>query len=168
MTTPNDFQQQVYPAQPGYPPPVQPAAKPAANQKKVIAAFIGGAVVLLAAATIVSLTLVKDVPQRMTIDFGLFDTSGGTSCASGGDGGYNDIAPGMPVTVKDEEGTVLASTTLPSKGHESSVGCIWTMHVLVPDDAKQYGVEGGRRGTVTYSHSQMVKKDWKVELSVGP
>ena len=160
---------QTYDA-PVYPPvvetaPVQPA--PAPDKQKRISWLILGAFVLAAAvAGTLVFTLQGSSDRLLTIEYGLLDSEGGSDC-SGGDGGYSDIGPGMPVTVSDEKGTILASTTLPEDGEEFAFGCIWTMHVAVPGDAAQYSVEGGRRGAVTYSQQELDKADWKVSVGIG-
>ena len=61
---------------------------------------------------------------------------------------------------------MLASSELPATG-SGGYGCVWTMHVLVPDNAAQYGIAVGRRGTVTFSHERLVASKWAAELSIG-
>jgi hypothetical protein len=155
---------QTYDA-PAYQPVVEypPAPDP---QKRVSWLILGAFLLVAAVAGTLILTLKGGDERLLTIEYGLLDTDGGSDC-SGGGGGYNDIAPGMPVTVSDEKGTILASTMLPEDGEEYPFGCIWTMHVAVPDDAAQYSVEGGRRGAVTYSHQELDKDDWKVSVGIG-
>jgi hypothetical protein len=146
-------------------PPAQPAPAPDMH-KRISRLILGGFVLVAAVAGTLIFTLQGGHDRLLTIEYGLLDTDGGSDC-SGGGGGYDDIAPGMPVTVSDEKGTIIASTSLPDEGEEFGVGCIWTMRVAVPDDAAQYAIEGGRRGTVTYSHQELEGDHWKASISVG-
>lgn len=154
---------------PGYAPlGVQPA-EPVTHRSRGALLIAGGVLAVGAIATVLSLTLGGSPGQPLTLKFTLFDVDDGGSCATGGFGGYGDIGPGQPVTVKDETGKVLASTTLPDSGEDAGagMGCTWTMHVVVPDDAEQYGVEVGRRGTVTYSRDEIARNDWVVETGIS-
>ena len=153
---------------PGYSPflPAAPAAPPVRRNRRSL--FIVGGVVALVAIGVGVNALAGDTERPMTIKFTLFDVDGGIHCDSGGTGGYSDIGPGQPVTVKDETGKILASTTLPDTGEEADgLGCTWTMHVLVPEDAAQYGVEVGRRGTVTFEHDKLAKDKWVAETGIS-
>jgi hypothetical protein len=151
------------PSTPLYPPP-DPSLAPTPwfRQRRTLAVLGAIAALALIGGLLVNL-LTGSTPQPLTIDVGLLDAD--SSC-SGGAGGYSDIGPGQPVTVKDENGKILASTVLPDTG-SSVFGCVWTMQVLVPGDAQQYGIEMGRRGTVTFSHDKLVADHWKAELSIG-
>jgi hypothetical protein len=159
--------------------PVQPAAVPAtgaapfpaepapARDKRTRTSLLVVAFFVLVVAVAGTLVFTLQASrQPLTIEYGLLDTDGGSDC-SGGDGGYSDIAPGMPVTVADEKGTILASTTIPETGEDLGFGCIWTLRVAVPDDAAQYSIEGGRRGAVTYSHQELQAQHWQVSLGIG-
>jgi len=151
--------------QPTLPPSVpEPAPAPNRNRRYLL---LGGALalVVIVVVAIVALTGSSDRPLKVSI--ALFDLDGSSDC-SGGTGGYNDIGPGMPVTVKDETGKIIGSGSLPEHGKDlEGLGCEWSISVIVPDDAKQYAVEGGDRGAVTYSRAQLDKDGWKAELSIG-
>ncbi|MCU1614692.1 MAG: putative rane protein [Frankiales bacterium] len=141
--------------------PVAPAPVAPSRRKPLL---IAAGVLVAGLATAATLLLTSGPTMHpLTIDVALLDADSG---CSGGAGGYSDIGPGQPVTVKDENGKILASTVLPDTGG-GSFGCVWTMHVVVPDNAQQYGVEMGRRGTVTFSHDKLVADHWKAELSIG-
>jgi hypothetical protein len=160
---------QTYDA-PAYPSVVEqpptPTA-PAPDEQKRKSWLILGAFLLVAAVAGALIFTLKGTDDRLlTVELSLLDFDGASDC-SGGDGGYSDIGPGMPITVTDEKGTILASTTLPEQGEVSGFGCVWTMRVPVTDDAAQYSVGGGRRGSVTYSHQELESQHWKVSLSLG-
>ena len=105
-------------------------------------------------------------------DFLLTDTSttgggiddSGVSCQ--GDGGYSDIGPGTNVTVKNEKGELLATTTL-GTGSGGSTYCEFKFMLTVPDNAKFYTFEVGRRGELSYSHDEMDSSGWSVGASLG-
>lgn len=88
----------------------------------------------------------------------------GATCE--GDGGYSDLAPGMPITVKDENGKILGATTL-GTGTGSSNQCTFTFVLDGVGEANIYSVEGGRRGAVSYPRSQLESAGWTVALSIG-
>jgi hypothetical protein len=81
------------------------------------------------------------------------------------DTGYDDLTAGAPVTVKDQAGTVLASTFL-TDGTESGSDCNFGVSVTVPD-ADFYQVEIGHRGAVTFSKSELETDGWVAALSIG-
>jgi hypothetical protein len=144
-----------------------PAADPAQNRRNPLVLIIGiGA--LLTALVAVTLVLVftgsNERPMKVTL--ALFDSD--ATCTEGGSGGYDDIGPGMPITVKDQDGKVIGSESLPADGeYYAGAGCEWTVTVMVPDDAQQYAVEGGSRGAVTYSRAKLEENNWTAELSIG-
>jgi hypothetical protein len=136
------------------------------NRTKILIA-LGGAVLLVVIIAIVLLTGSSERPLKVRL--GLFDA--GSDC-DGGSGGYDDLGPGMPITVKDQDGKLIGSSTLPEGGEPQEIdglrfGCIWETVVMVPDDAEQYAVEGGSRGAVTYSRDTIENEGWIAELSIG-
>jgi hypothetical protein len=140
------------------------AGSPPRNRRKLWIALAALIIVIVIGVALTLVLTLSDGPGRpLTIKFGLLDAD--SSC-SGGSGGYSDIDPGMPVTVRDQDNKIIASTTLPEDG-EGGFGCIWTMRVAVPDDAEQYSIEGGSRGAVTYSRQQLEEDDWTAELVLG-
>lgn len=111
-------------------------------------------------------------PHTITGRLSLHDTSEsqsgivtyGTSCS--GAGGYSDIGSGTQVTVTNESGKVLATSSL---GVGSGViVCDFDFTVKVPN-ASFYRIEigGGRRGVMTYSRQQMEDAGWSVNLTLG-
>src|SRR4051794_21202070 len=92
-----------------------PPAAPAGRTPATRGLLVAGAFVLVAAVVVTLALTLTSTKQKLTIEYGLMDFGGGSDC-SGGSGGYGDIGPGMPVTVSDENGQILASTRLPEKG----------------------------------------------------
>ena len=158
------------PYQPSYQsqpvPPAMPVAPPPPRSRRWLLA-IGGAAL---AVTAVAATVIALVPgeEELTVGLALFDPDG-VSCASGGSGGFSDIGPGMPITVRDQAGKIIGSGALPDHGEAAGggMGCVWTTTVTVPDDAEQYAVEGGDRGAVTFARQKLEENGWEAALSIG-
>lgn len=153
------------------PPPPPPAPPTPWYRRRRLQVLAGAVTALVALAIVLPLTLTggpTEVP--MTIVLALIDSDGG-NCSDGGNGGYGDIEPGMPVTVEDESHKVLASSSLPSHGYDGDgsvdMGCVWKMVVKVPADRQQYGVTAGSRGTVTFDRTQLIRDKWEASLSIG-
>jgi hypothetical protein len=107
-----------------------------------------------------------DTGRNVIIRFTLYDLeTAGASCR--GQGGYSDIAPGAPVTVKNESGEILGAGTL-GVGSSVSGTCIWSVQLSgVPSGEKFYSAEVGDRGAITYSEAELAAADWTFELSLG-
>ena len=84
-----------------------------------------------------------------------------------GTGGYDDIAEGASVVVRDEANKVLATGTLKAGKIVALETCRFDFTVDNLPDAKFYQVEVSHRGAVTYSKSDLDSKGWKVALSLG-
>lgn len=111
--------------------------------------------------------------HTVTGSFVLTDTSvdlAGITAIGGqcqGTDGYSDLGPGTPVTLKDENGTILADASL-SLGTGTSSQCTFTFTLTgVPDTARFYSVEVGRRGAITDSHDELQAAGWMFSLSMG-
>lgn len=88
----------------------------------------------------------------------------GGSCT--GANGYSDIGSGTQVTVMNESGKVLATTSLaPGSG---VIVCTFAFSVKVPS-ASFYRIAVGseRRGVMTYSRQDMEANSWTVDLTIG-
>src|SRR4051794_16490416 len=114
---------------PGYAPLEMHLEAPATPRSRIALLIAGGGLAVGAVATLLALTLGGGPGQALTLKFTLFDVEDGGNCATGGSGGYGDLGPGQPVTVKDETGKIVASTTLPDSGEDAGagMGCTWTM-----------------------------------------
>jgi hypothetical protein len=101
--------------------------------------------------------------------FDLFDDrflyqADGSSCS--GFGGYGDIRAGIPVTVRDESGTLLASSSLRG-GEVEGLRCVFTFELAGVERSEFYTFEVGRRGELTYSHAELVANGWHVGFYLG-
>lgn len=87
-----------------------------------------------------------------------------------GTGGYSDIRAGLDVVVKNEAGTIVATSELhdgPTAYDSSTRGrCIFEISVSVPD-ASFYSIEVGSRGELTYSRDDMESMGWVVGFTLG-
>ena len=144
------------------------APVPPATRRYPLGTLIAGAALLVGLLIALLLFLTGSTERPLKVQLALFDVDGSSDC-SGGSGGYSDIGPGMPITVRDQDGTLIGSSSLPSDGDDlGGMGCVWETVVTVPDDAQQYAVEGGSRGAVTYSLDTLENEDnWTAELSLG-
>ncbi|MEA5421492.1 hypothetical protein VB712_19900 [Spirulina sp. CCNP1310] len=84
-----------------------------------------------------------------------------------GTGGFGDIRTNMPVTIRDGEGTILATGETGSGKKESIVTCIFEFEVSEIPKVDFYSIEVGRRGQLNYSFQELEEKDWTVGLSLG-
>jgi hypothetical protein len=103
--------------------------------------------------------------HKMVVVLWLMDAD---ATCDGGTGGYSDVEPGMPITIRDENNKVIASTEVTDdpKFQTPGVGCMWNMWVNVPL-VKQYQVDSGRRGVVTFSREELEKAGWQAEVTLG-
>jgi hypothetical protein len=134
---------------------------------------IGGSVALGAIAVTVILVFAGG-GKDLRVNFALIDFDGGTTCA-GGTGGYGDVGPGMDVVVRDNDGSVIGSSSL-SGGEEIpypdepglTAGCEWTAVVEDLPGHDYYSVSVGRRGEQVYSGEDLEGQNWEINLSLGP
>jgi len=82
--------------------------------------------------------------------------------------GYSDVGSGTPVTLRDESGTVIGSGTLGMGRQPNTGSCVWGYSLTtVPTNVEYYTLTVGRRGDITYSRSEMISKEWKLQTSLG-
>ena len=113
--------------------------------------------------------VVSELPSfALNGTFTLFDSTGGTSTNCYGRGGYSDIESGVAVTVKDGFGTILATGSL-GNGQRSAAGgsCRFPFRIRDVKQSDFYSIEVGRRGSLSYSHSEMLANNWEVAFSLG-
>ncbi len=161
-------------------------AIPAGAQPAVIVSTPGGPrriwlvlgavifVAIVAAAAVVALAGSGGLTPHHTIA-GTFDliatdqtfpsiTSTGATCQ--GTGGYSDIQPGAPVTLKDGDGKILGSTSLLS-GTGTTSSCTFSFSIPDVPEVPFYSMEIGRRGAVTNSLAVMQANGWTFGLTLG-
>lgn len=88
-----------------------------------------------------------------------------------GTGGYSDIQSGMPVTIKDGSGAIIATGDVgigskPAESQYSSVQCMFSFSVGNIPKADFYQVQVGRRGVLNYSFAEIQQKNWEIALSL--
>ena len=107
------------------------------------------------------------LPQRTEYrdQFPMFQIGGDCSDGAISDG-YKDLRSGAKVTVKDGGGKTIGLGEL-GPGKIVASACKFTFTVLNIPAADFYEVEVGRRGSLTFSHDEMEKNEWKVAFSLG-
>lgn len=92
--------------------------------------------------------------------------SQGSSCA--GDGGYVDIDAGASVTLTDEAGTIIGTTSLDSGTASGRYDCelSFTFAPITPT-ARFYSVQVTHRGKVTDSAEELRAAGWHFQVSLG-
>lgn len=91
-----------------------------------------------------------------------------TSCV--GTGGYNDIGPGLSVTVRDESDDIVGVGELayqPPEGPVPPRRCDYIFTVDELPAAPFYQVEVGERGSLDFSADDLGAQGWHVELTLG-
>lgn len=76
----------------------------------------------------------------------------GASCT--GAGGYSDVNPGTPVTVKNGKGEILTTSYL-EEGKGGRFMCSFGMQFEVTEGHDRYVVSVGRRGELSYSFDEL-------------
>jgi hypothetical protein len=95
----------------------------------------------------------------------------GASCDPA-DAGYPDIHTDTPVAVRDGTGALLGDVTLTGgflrKGalDGRTDDCVFSFSLTVPDRTA-YRIEVGRRGVVPFQRSDLVRSNWKADLTIG-
>jgi hypothetical protein len=96
----------------------------------------------------------------------------GAPC-KGADVGYRDIRAGTTVTVRDQTAALLGTATLqggtlrkgPLRGEDDN--CVFSFSLTVPErDAYRIEVAKGR-GSVPFSRSDLERKSWRADLTLG-
>jgi hypothetical protein len=165
--------------EPGYPPMMTgyvPDAAPAARHKSraviivvaiiVIAALaLGGGYVLLGAGGHPTHQVAGTFVVTDTSIYASGITAFGSTCE--GSGGYSDLSAGVSVILKDENDKTISATSL-GEGTGNSTVCTFKFTLAdVPDNATFYNIQISHRGTVSFSHADMVKSGWTIGLSIG-
>lgn len=144
--------------------PTPPATTPSGRSRAplIIAGAILGAVLV---TVLIVVFLGGEETHVIQGEFTLLDSdTASNDCV--GTGGYNDIAPGVSVTVRDGSGSTLATGRLGEGEALTGLGCTYKFNVEVPD-AAFYRVEVSHRGELEYSKAELENADWKVDASLG-
>ena len=137
---------------------------------QIPAILVGLFLILLVISTGVRIAAGWGTPQSFSVngEFTLFANTDGPASNCYGTGGFSDIAQGLAVTVRNESGTILGTSRLGAGSRNVSGNrCEFTFVVRGIPKSAFYSVEVGRRGELTYSHSEMVQKSWRVTASLG-
>lgn len=86
------------------------------------------------------------------------------ACPEGSGGGYEDIARGGQVVIRDGNGSILATTSLLG-GTLGVHGCTFAYSAHVPD-VPFYEVTVTHRGALTYSKQQLAASRWHIASHV--
>lgn len=116
--------------------------------------------------------------DQITGTFTLTDSEGffGTWNSCIGEGGFSDFGPGMNVTVRDGDGSVIGSwstRSLTNADDEAETArsldtwCIVAFEVELTDEADFYLINVGRRGEISFTRDELAAQNWRVELSLG-
>lgn len=110
--------------------------------------FVEGFHVLETATITGSFTLNDEDPNRYSPAIEV----DGSSCV--GAGGYSDVNPGTPVTVKNGKGEILTTTYL-EDGRGGRFRCTFGFTFEVTEGQDRYVVAVGRRGELSYSFDEL-------------
>ena len=88
----------------------------------------------------------------------------GDACS--GDGGYSDIRNGTQVTVRDEDGTLLATGELTNSSY-TGLACEFSFLIADLPSVSFYVVEVANRGEIAYSAAELEEAGWAVRLQLG-
>lgn len=99
----------------------------------------------------------------------LDESRAGETCS--GSGGYSDFGDGMNVTIRDGNGTIIATTSSRDTKWTSldGVGGLWcrTSFESTADIVDFYEISIGRRGELSYSFDELEAVDFDVALTLG-
>jgi len=88
-----------------------------------------------------------------------------------GTGGFADMDGYMQVTVRDANGSIIATDHTSNgkrpNGEYSSVVCNFSFKLNNIPKSNFYSIEIGRRGKLNYSFEQMQEMQWDLGLSLG-
>lgn len=99
-------------------------------------------------------------------DFEEVEAARGAGVTCVGAGGYDDIEPGLEVTVRDEGDAVIGDGQL-TGGFVVSQGCVFDFKVPNLPRSNFYKVKVGNRGEQNYSYDEMKAAGWSLNLSLG-
>lgn len=160
---PSPKQQPVVPSAAGGPSPTADGLR----AKPRLALAWGGALVAVALVVVAAIALTR-ASHTVEGSFTLIDSDGFDNFGGGceGSGGYSDIGAGTDVTVRDEDGALLATTSL-GMGEEDEPLCTFEFTLEDVPEAKFYAFEVADRGELSYSYEEMEDNDWTFGATLG-
>ena len=87
--------------------------------------------------------------------------------------GYDDMAGGAQVVVRNGDGDIIATTRLDPgvqilvEGMDNFWYCTFTFEAELPPDESFYTVEVSHRGELSYSAAEMAAQNWTIDLVLG-
>jgi hypothetical protein len=93
-------------------------------------------------------------------------TGGGCTPEKAGPGEFADLKPGTPVVVTDASGAELAETGL-AGGSDMLSTCRFRFAVGPLDEADSYTIKVGERVPVTFTHEELVLRNWDIAFDYG-
>ena len=100
---------------------------------------------------------------------------GGGECR--GTGAYEDLRSGVPVVVRNDRDEQVGTGTLRARPAPTSADgtvplaerrrCVWEFAVPNLGAEAVYSVAIGNRGAVAYTHDELDKAGWTVQISLG-
>lgn len=94
---------------------------------------------------------------------------GGSKDECYGTGGFGDLRGGMPVVVKNEQGTIIATSSVKDGERDPkhpTVVCIFNFEVTKIPASKFYTLEIGRRSNLTFSRQELIDLGWRLRFSL--
>ena len=89
------------------------------------------------------------------------------------DGGFSDMRRGAQVVIKNDMGTVVASSRLgtgvaepPRLGASTTSFCVFPFEVTSVPTEKFYSVEIGNRSEIVYSFEDLQSAAWQIDLTL--
>lgn len=82
-----------------------------------------------------------------------------------GTGGYSDVGTGMPVTVKDQAGVIIATGATAF----DYITAVCALKFSIPNlpMASFYSIEVGHRGALSFSAADLAAAGWHVDFELG-
>jgi hypothetical protein len=163
------------------------------------AAFIAVGALLAAGIGAAAFLVIRETPPRTTagpgaigVSFSLLDLGelSGTVGNCSGTGGYSDFEPGVDVTVRDKQGSIVGSGGMKSLeqlqvqepeffeqfggpkagdlGEDAVITCRLGALIQIEGESDFYEIDVGRRGETSVTRSELEENDWIISLSLGP
>lgn len=144
----------------------QPLDKPASEghhgrtvRRRIILVIV---LVIVAAGVIAAAQSLSDARKVDVAGVFMLNDSDSALQNCEGQGGYSDIFPGTSVTIRDEQGKIVGSTSL-GRGESFGDYCLYTIAPTQVSSSNFYTVEVSHRGQVTLEKDEL----GSMSLSLG-